>query len=179
MKPPPPAARPTPAQTIGPFYGHALPFPGGAAMAPPGHPDTVTLHGHVYDGGGEPVPDALLEFWQPAPDASRRGRPGSLGRDGIAFTGFGRVPTDAAGHWTLRTLPPGGVPYLSVAVFARGLRHHLFTRVYLTPGPDHLLDSLEPELRRTLLARPDPAARGHRFDIHLRGEKETVFLEFR
>lgn len=25
---------PTPAQTIGPFYGYALPFPGGADIAP-------------------------------------------------------------------------------------------------------------------------------------------------
>ncbi|MEU1072153.1 MULTISPECIES: protocatechuate 3,4-dioxygenase subunit alpha [unclassified Streptomyces] len=170
---------PTPSQTIGPFYGHALPFPGGAAMAPPGHPDTLTLHGHVYDGEGAPVPDALLEFWQPGPDGSRGGRPGSLGRNGVDFTGFGRVPTDAAGHWTLRTLAPGGVPYLCVAVFARGLLHHLFTRVYLSEAPDPLLDSLEPELRRTLLAAPDPGARGHRFDIHLQGAKETVFLEFR
>ncbi|MFI1101752.1 protocatechuate 3,4-dioxygenase subunit alpha [Streptomyces melanogenes] len=170
--------QPTPSQTIGPFYGHALPFAGGGAMAPPGHPDTLTLHGHVYDGGGEPVPDALLEFWQPGPDGSRTGKPGSLGRNGVDFTGFGRVPTDGSGHWTLRTLAPGGVPYLCVAVFARGLPHHLFTRVYLTGAPDPLLDSLEPELRRTLVAAPDPAARGHRFDIHLQGPRETVFLEF-
>lgn len=66
---------PTPAHTIGPFYGHALPFPGGGDIAPSGHPDTITLHGHVLDGAGAPVPDALLDFWQAAPDGSLAGAP--------------------------------------------------------------------------------------------------------
>ncbi|MBB5867403.1 protocatechuate 3,4-dioxygenase alpha subunit [Allocatelliglobosispora scoriae] len=181
---------PTPSQTIGPFYGYALPFPDGAAVAPAGHPDTITVHGRVYDGAGAPVPDALLEFWQPAPDGSRRGAPGSLrrdpttggyaGRDGHTFTGFARVATDADGAYTLHTLPPGQNAYLSVCVFARGLLHHLYTRAYLTgtdTAADPLLASLPEQRRRTLLAVP---ARGrcHRFDIHLQGPKETVFLAF-
>ncbi|MFF2076114.1 protocatechuate 3,4-dioxygenase subunit alpha [Kitasatospora sp. NPDC058162] len=182
---------PTPAQTVGPFYGYALPFPGGGDIAPAGHPDTVTVHGHVYDGAGAPIPDALLEIWQPAPDGSRTGVPGSLrrdpvtgghlGRNGVDFTGFGRVATDADGHWAVRTLPPGGVPYLSVCVFARGLLHHLFTRIYL-PGADlaadPLLDSLDPGRRETLLATAT-GPRTYRFDLRLQGPEETVFLDFR
>ncbi|KIF73044.1 protocatechuate 3,4-dioxygenase [Streptomyces sp. 150FB] len=182
---------PTPSQTVGPFYGYALPFPGGPDIAPTAHPDTLTVHGHVYDGEGQPVPDALLEIWQPAPDGSLTGAPGSIrrdpvtggyaGRDGVTFTGFGRITTDADGHWVVRTLPPGGVPYLSVCVFARGLLHHLFTRIYL-PGEatdsDPLLNSLDPERRATLLAA-ESGPGVHRFDIRLQGPKETVFLEFR
>ncbi|WP_405774468.1 protocatechuate 3,4-dioxygenase subunit alpha [Streptomyces sp. NBC_00859] len=182
---------PTPSQTVGPFYGYALPFPGGPDIAPPGHPGTITVHGHVLDGAGEPVPDAVLEFWQPAPDGSRTGAPGSmrrdpvsgghLGRDGLTFTGFGRVATDADGGWAVRTLPPGGVPYLCVCVFARGLLHHLYTRVYL-PGvsvdSDPLLASLTPARRRTLTA-VEAAPRTYRFDIRLQGPEETVFLDFR
>ncbi len=136
---------PTPSQTVGPFYGYALPFPRGGEVAPVGHPDTITLHGYVYDGAGQPVPDALIETWQPAPDCSRAGAPriaaarprdgAAVGRDGVAFTGFGRVPTDADGHWAVRTLPPGGVSYISLAVFARGLLHHLYTRAYLVEEP--------------------------------------------
>jgi protocatechuate 3,4-dioxygenase, alpha subunit len=181
---------PTPSQTVGPFYGYALPFPGGENIAPAGHPDTITVHGVVHDGAGGPVPDALLEFWQPAPDGSRSGAPGSLrrdpvdggflGRNGLDFTGFGRVATDADGHYVLRTLPPGGVPYLSVIVFARGLLHHLYTRAYLTSTPeDTLLASLEPERRATLLAVME-RERVHRFDIRLQSDgthEETVFLE--
>jgi protocatechuate 3,4-dioxygenase alpha subunit len=184
----------TPSQTVGPFYGYALPFPKGGEIAPAGHPDAVTVHGYVYDGAGAPVPDALIEIWQPAPDGSRRGAPGSLrrdpvtgaviGRGDVGFTGFGRVGTDADGHYELRTLPPGGVPYLSLIVFARGLLHHLHTRIYL-PGltdtaADPLLAGLEPERRATLLAVPH-GERLHRFDIRLQGDgehEETVFLAF-
>ncbi|MEV7566910.1 protocatechuate 3,4-dioxygenase subunit alpha [Streptomyces tanashiensis] len=182
---------PTPAQTVGPFYGYALPFPGGPDIAPAGHPDTLTVHGHVYDGAGAPVPDALLEIWQPGPDGDRTGAPGSLrkdpvtgghaGRDGVTFTGFGRVATDADGRWAVRTLPPAGAPYLSVCVFARGLLHHLFTRIYL-PGPvtdaDPLLASLPPQRRATLLAT-GTGPRTLRFDVRLQGPEETVFLDFR
>ncbi|MFJ9852698.1 protocatechuate 3,4-dioxygenase subunit alpha [Streptomyces sp. NPDC101150] len=212
MPPATPAGRrtaalpPTPSQTIGPFYGYALPFPGGDRIAPDGHPDTVTVHGYVRDGTGDPVPDALLEFWQAGPDGGLTGAPGSLrrdpatgaitGRDGVEFTGFGRVPTDADGHYALRTLPatapagrPDAAPYLAVCVFARGLLHHLFTRIYF-PGhetanaADPLLSRLPADRARTLLARPDGPARRYRFDIHLQGaedgtHEETVFLAFR
>ncbi|MBB5938692.1 protocatechuate 3,4-dioxygenase subunit alpha [Streptomyces zagrosensis] len=181
--------RPTPSQTVGPFYGYALPFPAGGSPAPAAHPGAVTVHGVVRDGAGVPVPDALLEFWQAAPDGSLTGHPGSLrrdpvtggflGRDGVHFTGFARVPTDADGHWTLRTLgPPAATPYLSVCLFARGLMHHLYTRVYLAEPPaDALLDALPADRRATLLAGGEGEGVYH-FDIHLQGEKETVFLDF-
>lgn len=180
---------PTPSQTVGPFFGYALPFPGGGDVAPAGHPEAVTVHGHVYDGQGRPVPDAILDFWQAAPDGSRTGSPGSLrvdasngallGRDGVRFTGFGRVATDGDGHWALRTFaPPSDAPYIAVCVFARGLLHHLYTRIYLADCDDALLSALAPERRATLLARREGAA--YRFDIRIQGsaEEETVFLDF-
>ncbi|MFF2324973.1 MULTISPECIES: protocatechuate 3,4-dioxygenase subunit alpha [unclassified Streptomyces] len=189
-----PGPAPTPSQTVGPFYGYALPFAKGGEIAPARHPDALTVHGHVRDGAGAPVPDALIELWQPAPDGSRRGAPGSLRRDpvtgavigrrDVGFTGFGRVATDADGHYELRTLPPGGVPYLSLIVFARGLLHHLHTRAYLPeltdPDTEPLLTGLAPERRATLLLVPD-GERTHRFDIRLQGDgehEETVFLAF-
>ncbi|WP_084963578.1 protocatechuate 3,4-dioxygenase subunit alpha [Thermoactinospora rubra] len=172
--------RPTPSQTVGPFYGYALPFPGGEEIATGG----ITVHGHVYDGAGDPIPDALLEFWQADPSGSLKGAPGSLrrdpvtgrvvGRHGVDFTGFGRVPTDADGHWTLRTLVPGN-GYISVCVFARGLLHHLFTRIYLRHDP--FLDTLPAGRARTLLAAEERPGL-YRFDIRLQGEGETVFLDF-
>ncbi len=182
---------PTPSQTVGPFFGYALPFPGGADLAPAGHhPDAFTVHGYVFDGDGNPVPDAILDFWQAAPNGSRTGSPGSLrvdtssgallGRDGVRFTGFGRVGTDGDGHWALRTLTPAAdAPYIAVGVFARGLLHHLYTRIYM-PGTadDALLASLPEQRRATLVARPDGVA--YRFDIRIQGSEaeETVFLDF-
>ncbi|MEW2155222.1 protocatechuate 3,4-dioxygenase subunit alpha [Streptomyces sp. NPDC007189] len=186
---------PTPSHTVGPFYGYALPFRGGEEIAPLGHPDTVTVHGYVLDGAGEPLPDALVELWGPRPDGtvpqvdgSIRRDPatgGYLGRNGVEFTGWGRIQTDADGHWYARTLRPGtrgrGAPYLSVCVFARGLLVHLFTRIYL-PGDEAAL-AADPlltrvgERRDTLIAVEEgPAA--YRFDIRLQGEGETVFLEY-
>jgi protocatechuate 3,4-dioxygenase alpha subunit len=192
----PESVLPTPSHTVGPFYGYALPFPGGGDIAPVGHPDTVTVQGYVYDGEGDPLPDAFVELWGPDPegnlpqvDGSIRRDPatgGYLGRNGVEFTGWGRIQTDANGHWSARTLRPGArgnsAPYLSVCVFARGLLVHLFTRIYL-PGDDAalaadpLLSRLDPARRDTLIAR-DGGLGTYRFDIRLQGEGETVFLEF-
>ncbi|RZU23522.1 protocatechuate 3,4-dioxygenase subunit alpha [Streptomyces sp. BK239] len=194
---------PTPSHTVGPFYGHALPFPGGGDIAPLGHPETVTLHGYVYDGEGRPLPDAFLELWGADPegrlsrvDGSMRRDPaggGYLGRNGVEFTGWGRVQTDADGHWSARTLRPGArgrsAPYLSVCVFARGLLVHLFTRIYFPEdtaahAADPLLSRLDEARRATLVARGGGGGGGggkdaYRFDVRLQGEGETVFLEFR
>ena len=173
---------PTPGQTIGPFYGYALPYDGGAELVPTSHPDAIRLHGRVLDGAGDPVPDALLEIWQ-ADGAGRVSRgPGSLHRDGFTFTGWGRASTDNTGQYSFTTVAPGptatgAAPFVAVTVFARGLLNRLFTRAYL-PGPatggDPLLASVAAERRATLVAVPD--AHGFVFDIRLQGEGETVFL---
>src|SRR5215469_3862066 len=81
---------PTPSQTVGPFYGYALPFTGGGDMAPARHPDAITVHGWVYDGAAQPIPDALLEFWQTAPDGCTTGAPGTLRRDPVTGAVIGR-----------------------------------------------------------------------------------------
>ncbi|WP_405553837.1 protocatechuate 3,4-dioxygenase subunit alpha [Streptomyces canus] len=187
---------PTPSHTVGPFYGHALPFPGGGDIAPIGHPDTIVLQGCITDGEGTPLPDAFVELWSadpdgnvPQADGSIRRDPASggyLGRNGVEFTGWGRIQTDANGHWTARTLRPGArgqsAPYISVCVFARGLLVHLYTRIYL-PGDeaaltaDPLLARVPAERRDTLIAR-EQGDGTYRFDIRLQGEGETVFLEF-
>ncbi|HCB03095.1 MAG TPA: protocatechuate 3,4-dioxygenase subunit alpha, partial [Nocardioides bacterium] len=43
---------PTPGQTVGPFFGYALPFPEDQHLVPPGSPGAVRLQGTVYDGRG-------------------------------------------------------------------------------------------------------------------------------
>ena len=76
----------------------------------------------------------------------------------------------------------GAAAFISVALFARGLTNRLFTRIYLPEdtealAQDPLLASLDPERRRTLIARRD-ADGGLTWDIRLQGEGETVFLDF-
>jgi len=171
-----------PGQTVGPFFHLGLSFPGGNELVPPGRADAIRLHGRVLDGDGVPVPDAMIEIWQPGPDGNVVQVPGSLHRDGWTFTGFGRAATDADGHYWFTTLAPGATgpgrpPYFAVAVFARGLLDRLFTRAYLPgPGPDPLLDAVDPARRGTLITTRD--GQSLLFDIHLQGPHETVFLSF-
>ncbi len=167
---------PTPGQTIGPFFGYALPFPGDEHLVPPGTPGAVRLHGTVRDGAGAGVPDALVELWQTDGEGHVVQEPGSLHRDGWTFTGWGRASTDRTGHYSFTTLVPGA-PFFAVTVFARGLLNRLFTRAYL-PGAtdDALLMSLDPDRRSTLVTTQDQT--GYVFDVHLQGERETVFLAY-
>jgi protocatechuate 3,4-dioxygenase, alpha subunit len=164
---------PTPGQTVGPFFGFALPYAGDNELVPPTRADAIRLHGRVYDGAGDPVPDALIELWQAAPDGSVPQAAGSLHRDGYTFTGWGRSSTDRTGHYQFTTVrpgatTPGGAPYFALTVFARGLLDRLFTRAYL-PGA-------APERWPSLEAAADD--RGFVFDVRLQGEGETVFLTY-
>jgi len=179
------ARPPTAGQTIGPFFGYALPFDGGAELVARTHPAALRLHGTVLDGDSAPVPDALLEIWQADSEGQIPQQAGSLHRDGYTFTGWGRAATDNAGRYSFTTMAPGAAesgraPFLAMTVFARGLLNRLFTRIYL-PGDsgldtDPLLASVPAERRDTLIATPD--ADGLRFDVVLQGPDETVFLTY-
>lgn len=174
----------TPGQTVGPFFGYALPFDRSSDLVPPGSPGSIWLHGVVTDGSGKPVPDALLEIWQADSDGNVPNESGALRRDGWTFTGWGRAATDDEGRYGFSTVLPGSrdssrPPFISVAIVARGLLNRLFTRIYL-PGEhlarDPLLTSLPEERRSTLIAtRKDRALR---FDVSLQGPSETVFLTY-
>ena len=179
---------PTPGQTIGPFFGYALPFARDDELVPPASPGAIRLHGTVTDGAGAPVPDALLEIWQTGADGSVPTTSGSLRRDGWTFTGWGRASTDPEGHYSFTTVEPVAAKpdtaaFYAVTVFARGLLNRLFTRAYV-PGDhlvaDPLLSSLPVERRHTLIADRDD--NGLRFDIRLQqgtdGSAETVFLRY-
>ena len=171
---------PTPGQTVGPFFHYALPYDGDRALVAPGTIGSVLLHGTVFDGAGDPVPDAILELWQADPAGNVVQQPGSLHRDGYSFTGFGRCATDASGQYSFTTLLPGsvdgGLPFFAVAVFARGLLHRLLTRAYL-PLDDGAADAVltaAGDRASTLVCVVDD--HGLRFDVRLQGDGETVFL---
>jgi len=179
----------TPGQTVGPFFGVGLPYPGDGELVGDGFPGAVGLHGTVYDGAGAGVPDALVELWQPDSTGRIPRAAGSLRRDGTTFTGWGRAATDADGHFRFTTVTPGsaspgGPPFFAIAVFARGLLHRLLTRAYLPAcelDADPVLSDVAPERRNTLLCVAESASgkTGYRFDIHLQGPNETVFLTHR
>lgn len=98
------------------------------------------------------------------------------------------VPDFDTGQFTLDTVLPGAVPgprgrmqapHLSLWLVARGINTGLQTRMYFADqdnAADPVLSLIEqPHRRDTLIAR---GADGHyHFDIHLQGDKETVFLD--
>jgi protocatechuate 3,4-dioxygenase alpha subunit len=174
----------TPGQTVGPFFHLALPYPGDSRLVSDARADAIRLHGMVYDGAGDAVPDALVELWQPGPDGRIARQAGSLRRDGQTFTGWGRCATDAGGGYSFTTLTPeapaGRAAFFAITVFARGLLDRVFTRAYLPHADldtERLLGLLDTERRKTLICTAEPG--GYRFDIHLQGAHETVFLAYR
>jgi protocatechuate 3,4-dioxygenase, alpha subunit len=188
----------TPSQTVGPFLAIGLPWPDGPEVVPAGTPGAIVISGRVFDGAGEPVPDALVETWQAAPDGAfvrtQPARPDGDGRD-AGFRGFGRSATDAQGRWHVITLRPGRVPspegglqapHLDVSVFARGLLDRVVTRIYLPDedaanADDPVLASIgDPARRATLIAKPGEGPGQFRFDVQLQGTAggtETIFFD--
>jgi protocatechuate 3,4-dioxygenase, alpha subunit len=174
----------TPGQTVGPYLHLGLTYPGDNELVSATQAGAIRLRGTVYDGAGEAVPDALVELWQPGPDGQVVRQAGSLRRDGTTFTGWGRCATDTAGHYSFSTVRPGApagrAAFFAISVFARGLLDRVFTRAYLQDGDpvaDQLLGTLGPARRNTLICNAETG--GYRFDIHLQGEHETVFLAYR
>jgi protocatechuate 3,4-dioxygenase, alpha subunit len=178
---------PTPSQTVGPFFSIGLDWFDGRYVVPEGTAGAFWIRGRVLDGAGEPIPDALVETFQAGPSgrfAVSSDRSGAS--PPAAFRGFGRSPTNAAGMFEVYTVKPGTVPdatgrpqspHIAVAVFARGLIEHVFTRIYFADennDGDPLLASIAEDRRRTLVASPDDG--GYRFDVRLQGVHETVFL---
>ncbi|MFG6279802.1 protocatechuate 3,4-dioxygenase subunit alpha [Microbacterium sp. 5K110] len=178
--------RPTPGQTVGPFFAYGLEFPKQHQVVFPHSPGAIVLSGTVLDGAGSPIPDALVEIFGADADGAVPRARGAFRRDDHTFTGFGRTFTNDEGHFEFWTREPGGIQgrpgFFAAIVFARGLPNKLHTRIYV-PGDaaalaaDPLLSSLDEAERASLVATRTPD--GHlRHDIRLQGEKETVFLAF-
>lgn len=185
----------TPSQTAGPFFHDCLlrdDAPGNVLVRPETAGERIRIEGHVYDGDGAPVADALVEVWQANSHGRYRHpldqRPAPLDP---AFTGFGRSRTDATGRYWFETVRPGPVPFdggrpqaphILVTVFARGLLNHLVTRLYFADEPanagDPVLQRVPEDQRATLLAQRAVVAGAavYRFDIILQGAGETAFF---
>ncbi|HEY7703282.1 MAG TPA: protocatechuate 3,4-dioxygenase subunit alpha [Acidimicrobiia bacterium] len=187
----------TPSQTVGPFYSMVLGREGDNVIAAPAEGgEQIEVVGKVYDGDGNHVEDALLEFWQASP-AGRYRHPDDRRDLAIdpAFTGFARALTDFhTGEFRLETVKPGRVPdvegdfqapHISVIVQARGMLNPVFTRIYFSDEEDANADDLilrqvPGERRGTLLAHLEPGSelKTYRFDIRFQGDGETVFFDF-
>ncbi|WP_019926830.1 protocatechuate 3,4-dioxygenase subunit alpha [Nocardia sp. BMG111209] len=177
----------TPSQTVGPYLHIGLDWDRyGRFVVPEGTAGSFRIHGEVFDGAGQRIPDALIETWQADPDG-RFDHPDDPRGRVPGFRGFGRSDT-RLGEYSLHTVHPGVVPgprgaqapHLDVSVFARGMLHRVVTRLYFPENEaanaaDPVLSSVPVHRRSTLIATAEPG--GYRFDVHLQGDGETVFFD--
>ncbi len=163
----------------GPLYGEETPG------------ERITISGHVIDGMGAPLRDALVEIWQ----ADARGLYNSPsetgGKAAPGFRGWGRCPSHMdTGEFTFETIKPGRVPFrdgrlmaphVTLWIVARGINLGLQTRMYFSDeadanAEDPILARIEHRSRvETLIGRREGSI--YHFDIYLQGEKETVFFD--
>jgi protocatechuate 3,4-dioxygenase, alpha subunit len=191
----------TPSQTVGPFFKYGL-TPGdqydwndaftGDMITPDATGERVRLEGRVFDGDGQPVPDCMLEVWQADAQGRFADPQDKRALPNTKFRGFGRCGTDANGVYAFDTIKPGAVPdpdgkpqapHLLVAVFARGMLRHLYTRIYFgdekANASDPVLALVPADRRATLLAEREGSSGKavYKLDLRLQGGDETVFFD--
>ena len=184
----------------GPVYGHESVTEGDADLTRQhgGEPlgERIIVSGRVTDEDGRAVPHTLVEIWQ----ANAAGRYVHVKDQHDApldpnFTGAGRVVTDADGRYSFTTIRPGAYPWrnhanawrpahIHLSLFGPSFLTRLVTQFYFPGDPllaiDPIFQSIPDENARQRLVsafdlettRPEWAL-GYRFDIVLRGRKET------
>ncbi|HYF56011.1 MAG TPA: protocatechuate 3,4-dioxygenase subunit beta [Salinarimonas sp.] len=160
--------------------------------------ERTIVHGRVLDENGRGVPGALVEVWQ----ANAGGRYRHVNDRYLApidpnFGGCGRCLTDESGAYFFRTVKPGAYPFrnqinswrpahIHFSVFGQGFAQRLITQMYFEGDPLIPRDAIagtvpDPSAVDRLVARLDMSAAvpldclAYRFDIVLRGRRQTLF----
>jgi protocatechuate 3,4-dioxygenase alpha subunit len=155
--------------------------------------ERIIIKGRVIDGTGTPLRDALVEIWQADADGLYNSPSETRGKADPNFFGWGRCPADMdTGEYTFQTIKPGRAPFrekdprlmaphVTLWIVARGINIGLNTRMYFSDEPeanaeDPILKTIEHRVRvPTLIGQRDGDV--VTFDIHLQGEKETIFFD--
>ena len=160
--------------------------------------ERIIIHGRVLDQNGRGVPGALVEVWQ----CNAGGRYRHVKDNYVAaldpnFGGCGRCITDQDGWYKFRTIKPGPYPWrnriddwrpahIHYSIFGHSFVTRLITQLYFEGDPllkhDPIYHTIpDPEGREQLIAKLDMTAGvpldtlGYRFDIVLRGRRQTPF----
>jgi len=181
-----PPLKESPSQTAGP-YVHIGMTPSLEGITGPNRPDLgsgavpagsgprIRVEGRIFDGGGAPLSDAVVELWQADADGTHR-------------AAFGRCACDGDGRFAFDTVKPGRVgamaPHLTLWIVARGINVGLHTRLYFgdeaeANAADPVLLRVPPYRRETLIAAlsPDGGVPYYKLEIRLQGDGETVFFD--
>ncbi|MEJ6389314.1 protocatechuate 3,4-dioxygenase subunit beta [Gymnodinialimonas ulvae] len=167
--------------------------PGESAIGP-----RIIVHGHVLDENARPVAGALVEFWQAnAGGRYRHKKEGYLAPLDPNFGGCGRTITGDDGSYEFRTILPGPYPWpngandwrpahIHFSLFGQGFAQRLITQMYFDGDPliplcpivgvlksQVAVDALTATLDMKRTVPMD--ARAYRFDMVLRGRRQTHF----
>ncbi len=153
--------------------------------------ERITIRGHVFDGAGTPLKDALVEIWQADADGFYNSPSETRGAADPNFFGWARCPGDMdTGEFVFETIKPGRVPFrdgrmmaphVNFWIVARGINLGLNTRMYFSDeeqanAEDPVLARIEHRVRvPTLIGTRD--GNTVTFDIHLQGDRETIFFD--
>jgi protocatechuate 3,4-dioxygenase, beta subunit len=156
----------------------------------------IVVSGRVLDEDDQPIPQTLIEIWQ----ANAAGRYAHRVDQWDApldpnFTGGGRALTDDEGRYTFISIRPGAYPWrnhhnawrpahIHFSLFGQAFATRLVTQMYFPGDPllplDPIFNSVPNEAARQRmisafdlsLTKPEWCL-GYRFDIVLRGSKQT------
>ena len=203
---PPVVIPPTLSELTGPLFGQASVLAGDSDLTRQhgGEPlgERIIVGGRLADEDDRPIPDTLIEIWQ----ANAAGRyrhvvdqhPAPLDPN---FSGAGRCVSDAEGRYSFTTIRPGAYPWrnhanawrpahIHLSLFGPSFLTRLVTQMYFPGDPlfpfDPIFNAVPDEAAQARLVaafdlattRPEWAL-GYRFDIVLRGRRQTPFEECR
>jgi protocatechuate 3,4-dioxygenase alpha subunit len=188
--------------TVGPYYPYSFldgdrsdltRLHAGLSVGPQGRP--MILRGRLLDCEGQPVDDAIIEFWQ-ANAAGILRIPAMKSHPLLDpfFDGFGRLITTLE-PFEFKTVKPGAIaghegtapraPHVTLTIFCDGITR-LVTQVFFDDEAeantrDPLLESLTPELRERIVAKrvsaPSDEVSIYEITLVMRGENETPFFD--
>ena len=192
-------------EETGPMFGHSIlgeldndltrnfAEPGESAIGP-----QIIVYGRVLDEGSRPVPGALVEFWQAnAGGRYRHAKEAYQAPLDPNFGGCGRTITDENGFYEFRSVQPGPYPWpngmndwrpahIHFSIFGHSFGQRLITQMYFEGDPLIWMCPIvgtidQKEAIETLVAPLDMTrtipfdARAYKFDIVLRGSRQTFF----
>ena len=158
----------------------------------------IVVYGRVIDETGRGVAGALVEVWQAnAGGRYRHMKEGYVAALDPNFGGCGRCITDEQGNYEFRTVMPGPYPWpngandwrpahIHFSVFGRSFAQRLITQMYFEGDPliwkCPIVGTIKDKASAERLIAPldmtrtiPMDARAYKFDIVLRGRRQSVF----
>ena len=160
--------------------------------------EQIIVHGSVFDGNGRPVSGTLVEVWQANAGGRYRHKNDTFQAPiDPNFGGCGRIITEKDGYYFFRTIKPGAYPFrnfvnswrpahIHFSVFGSGFAQRLITQMYFEGDPliphDSIIATIpDKSAAERLVAKLDLGSAlpleclAYRFDIVLRGQRQTLF----